>query len=500
MQHSHPKQGLSLLIILFALLGIALIWYCTVWGAGLMDDSYMYINSAQNLASGNGLRWMGGDGRLYPLTHFPPLFSIILAGMQWIGLPALSAARVVNALAFGMNLLLVGILIGRFTHWHWAVILGSLLFLSSDVLIEAHAWAMSEPLFLCLYLGSVIMMLAYLERPATKWLVGAGIFLGISFLARYVGIAFILAAMLTILLVKNIPSKRRWKDLFSFSMVSLLPVIFWVGYTIFVIGSPTDRTFDFYLITTKQILRTFNTMLAWFIPGRLVNEYEIFWLIAIAVGLFLLWFFNHKRGSSSNESSNLEYRFSIYLYLILQFICYIPIIFLSKSFFDPLTPLNNRILLPLLPVTIVSLMKILSHLWNNGGQIRRIILAVCCLGLLGMYGYRTYLLVPRLHNSGLGFARKSMHTSPMLAALRTYPETPLYSNSPYAITMWTGLPAYGIANLDDMRQHMANEGALLVVFNAVSLDLYDTNLPDLTQGLEMVNEYRDGAIYRLESQ
>lgn len=459
----------------------------------------MYINSAQNLSAGNGLRWLGGDGELKPLTHFPPLFSLILAGLQWVGIQAVLAAREVNTLAFGVNLFLSGILIERLTRSRWLAILGCLLFISSDVLIEAHAWAMSEPLFLTLYLGSVIFMLHYLERPAVKWIIGAGVLLGFSFLTRYVGVAFILASMLTILFARSIPKIRRWKDLLVFAGVNLLPVTAWVAYTSLAIGSPTDRTFDLYMITSKQILRTFNTMLAWFIPGRLVNGFEVIWLVALLAGGIVLWLFSRARNQNPQSASNSDSRFSIYLFFALQFFCYLPSIFLSKSFFDPLTPLNNRIFLPLLPISIVLLMQLLAYLWKGGGQARRILLTACCLVLLGTYGYRAFLLVPDLHASGLGFARKSMHTSPMLEALRTSPETPLYSNSPYAITMWTGHPAYGIPDVDIMRQRMADEGARLVVFDAVSLDLYDTNLIDLTQGLEMVDEYRDGAIYRLNS-
>ncbi len=464
-----------------------------------MDDSFRYIISAQNLVAGNGLRWLAGDGKLYPLTHFPPLFSLTLALFEWMGINAISAARVVNTLAFGVNLFLSGVLIKHITRSRLMAFLGCILILSSDVLIEAHAWAMSEPLFLSLYLGSVILMVHYLERPALKWTVGTAVLLGLSFLTRYVGVAFIIATMLTMIFALEIPKARRWKDLLTFAVISLLPVVGWVTYTLLAIGSPTDRTFDLYLITTKQILRTFNTVLVWFIPGRLVNGYEVIWLVALAAGGFSLWFFTRKQIQSKQSATGFASRFSTYLFFALQFVCYIPIIFLSKSFFDPLTPLNNRILLPLLPISLMLVMQLLAHLWNSGGQFRHVILTGCALILLGTYAYRAALLVPRLHETGLGFARKSMHTSPILAAVRAMPQTPLFSNSPAAITMWTGLPAYGIPTLDEMRQRMANEGALLVVFDAVSLDLYNTNLIDLTQGLEMVEQYRDGAIYRWNS-
>ncbi|MBN1537167.1 MAG: glycosyltransferase family 39 protein [Anaerolineales bacterium] len=484
-------------MLVLAILGIALIWYCTRWGAGLMDDSFMYINSAQNLVSGNGLRWLGGDGELNPLTHFPPLFSLTLAAGDWFGLEAKSAARVVNTLVFGINLLITGVFVERLTHSQWLAVLGSLLFFTSDVLIEAHAWAMSEPLFLCLYLGSVILVVRYLEQPSIKWIMYAGVLLGLSFLTRYIGIAFIFAAILILIVSRSIPGSRRWKDLLAFMITSLLPVIAWVAYTVFAIGSITDRKFAFYSITLKQVLRTFNTILAWFIPGRLVNGYEIVWIIAILVGGILLWLrtgVHHEKRFSLSKANT---RFLIYLFLTFQFLCYIPIIFLSKAFFDPLTPLNNRILLPLLPVSIVLLLQFVFYLWNSGGQAVRIGVAACALILLGMYGYRAMILVPRLHENGLGFARKSMHTSPTMEALRVSPQTLLFSNSPAAITMWTGLPAYGIPNVDMMRQRIAAEGGLLVVFDAVSLDLYDTNLADLTQGFEVVDQYRDGTIYKL---
>ncbi len=110
------KWPVTAVFLLIGAAGTALLWYCTRWGAGLIDDAFIYITSAQNLAAGRGLVWPWGEGQLLPLTHYPPMFPLSLAAFELLGVNAVFAARLLNAAAFGGSLVLAGVLARRATR------------------------------------------------------------------------------------------------------------------------------------------------------------------------------------------------------------------------------------------------------------------------------------------------------------------------------------------------------------------------------------------------
>ncbi len=80
------------------------------YGAGVSSDSTKYLSVAQNLLAGNGLY----DHRGGPLLAWPPLYSIILAGLSLLtGLDVFVAGWYFNVFVFGLNLFLSGVILYR---------------------------------------------------------------------------------------------------------------------------------------------------------------------------------------------------------------------------------------------------------------------------------------------------------------------------------------------------------------------------------------------------
>src|SRR5690349_15031267 len=150
-------------LILVALSGMFLIIQATPNGLGLSDDSIAYIAGARSMAAGEGYReaWLASD---QPVTHFPPVFSSVLAFFGMLGMDPLRAARWVNALLFGLNAALLGILGWRMTTSLTAGVVLAALFVTSGELFSVHAVAMSEPLFIFLSLLAFWMFDLYFER------------------------------------------------------------------------------------------------------------------------------------------------------------------------------------------------------------------------------------------------------------------------------------------------------------------------------------------------
>src|SRR3972149_2455737 len=156
MNARHPLFASFLILSLLALSGTFLILYATPQGMGLFDDSIAYIAGARSILSGQGYReaWLASN---QPVTHFPPGFSSMLAFFGLFVLYPLRGTRFVNALMFGLNAALLGILAWRMTPSLSAGLILSALFVASGEMLQVHAVAMSEPLFIFLSLLSLWM-------------------------------------------------------------------------------------------------------------------------------------------------------------------------------------------------------------------------------------------------------------------------------------------------------------------------------------------------------
>ena len=183
-------------LVLFIAIGMFLVWYSTVWGAGLISDSFQYAATARNLAHGNGFTLPYGDGELIPMTKYAPMFSILLAGLELIGVSAIVGARILNILLFGVNIVLMFLSVKKLTRSDIFSLLPSLLFTLSFVTVEVHTWALSEPLYICLSLLSFLFLQNHFEQAKVNWLLLAALTTSLAFLTRYVGFSLVISIIL----------------------------------------------------------------------------------------------------------------------------------------------------------------------------------------------------------------------------------------------------------------------------------------------------------------
>src|SRR5215211_7081564 len=95
-----------LAVIAMILCGVATAKY----GAGVSSDSTKYLSVAQSLLIGNGLY----DHKGAPLLSWPPLYSIILAGLSMLtGLDVFVAGWYFNVFLMGLNVFLSGVIFAR---------------------------------------------------------------------------------------------------------------------------------------------------------------------------------------------------------------------------------------------------------------------------------------------------------------------------------------------------------------------------------------------------
>ena len=206
------------MVSLVSLTGIIVVLYCTVWGAVLSDDSYHYISSARNLNAGGGFN-------LTP--HFGPVLPLLLSIGGLFDVDPLTAVRWVNAVLFGLNIFLVAWILRSQTNSPGFSLLGALLTLVVNTLIMVHTGAMSEALYISLFLmGFLVIATAYPKRSWNIPLV-AGLCFGLAAATRYIGVSLLIAGGIFWSTEAGKSSRERLRNAFWFSMVGVIPLLLW---------------------------------------------------------------------------------------------------------------------------------------------------------------------------------------------------------------------------------------------------------------------------------
>ncbi len=159
------------------------------YGAGVSSDSTKYLSVAQNVLAGNGLY----DHKGAPLLSWPPLYSILLAGLSLLtGLDVFIAGWYFNVFLLGLNVFLSGVIFHRvFSEKPLYAYLSSLFVFLSLSSLRIHATISSDPFYLTLTLGFLIAVDGYIKErsySAYAWMVICSV---LAPLHRYVGLAIV---------------------------------------------------------------------------------------------------------------------------------------------------------------------------------------------------------------------------------------------------------------------------------------------------------------------
>ena len=454
-----PRLVSFLVLGLMGAVGIFLVLRATPEGLGLSDDSVGYIAGARSILSGHGYReaWLASDGFV---THFPPAFSSLLAFIGMFGLDPLRGARFLNAVLFGLNTFLIGILGWRMTRSLpvvegegskstrvFSLVVGlvlAALFLTNASLLRVHSVAMSEPLFIFLSLLAFWMLDLYFERDAHwLWLVACGTLVGLAFLTRYAGLA-LLVTFLIVLLVEH----NGWRRRLVRAAIFLAAVLPWMaGWAIrneWVAGTTTNRDFLFHPITASNFDTALYNISIFLVPVEPWRR-ELFKIpglflaiVAILLCTLLYWTLHKVQVHFSNrerEGRPEIVAFSSGLYIF----GYLLAIFASMSFFDASTKFKDRILSPIYVSLLILLVLFGIWLWRR----RHAAALILAIFIFGMSIFGQFSTVTDLMKGGQGYASFQWYDSKTMAFLRALPpEIMIYTNQPGAVYLYTGRGAY----------------------------------------------------------
>ncbi len=281
-----------------ALIGMVLVWLATRWGAYLGDDSYYYIHPTRMALEGSGFS---------PSPFFAPGLPVVMLILGWLGADLIVGFRFLNIFLFGLNLVLVGLILRKMGLRLGFIIWGMMLIAVVDVFIEAHGHAMSEPLYLIFVLAAILTLLLYFDRRHWGWLAGSVLLAVAANLTRYAALPLVPTIVMVLLMFDHDRPDGREKSFLrrmllalGYGLAATLPLAVYLVRNRLVSGRLTRyESFSIPPLTQDRIRWFLYSIESWFIPGRFIKGREFLTgLFLVGVILLLMgtfWWLHKKR-------------------------------------------------------------------------------------------------------------------------------------------------------------------------------------------------------------
>lgn len=423
------------------------------YGAGVSSDATKYLSVAQNLLDGNGLY----DHKGGPLLAWPPLYSIILAGLSLLsGLDVFVVGWYLNVLLLGLNVFLSGIIFYRvFPEKPTYAYLGSLFVFLSISSLRIHANISSDPFYLTLTLGFLVAVEGYITRrsySAFAWMV---VFSALAPLQRYIGLAVTVTAGVVILIENRKSVRILLRDGLVLGLASILPIAWWIlVHNILTYGTLWGVGHQVIEVGTNTSL-ALTKMMHWFVPYLSflmpILTRPIIPLVVMALLLFLINRRSRENGRAWLESFRVPSIYPTMVYALVYFLA----LSLTVVTADHRDLFSDRYYVILLVPTAVLILftfdkLVLPHLSGSfqRGQIA-LILVFALWSVYPLYSFAEYLRESREVGEPSGanmFNNRTYREMEIVAEMQKIrqeqPEAPFYSNYSDAVWFYTRRPVF----------------------------------------------------------
>ncbi|TFH33813.1 MAG: hypothetical protein E4G99_10785 [Anaerolineales bacterium] len=527
----------TVLIIVLSLLGGLAVYYAMAWGPWAYSDGVGYIVSTRNMINGIGLGLVKPSGIFEPLVSHPPLYPLTLAVTNLFTHDLFQAGRWLDAASFTLFILVSGLLILRLTGSGWVATTSASLLVITPALLLAFSSAMAEPLFILFSFTSTLLLLSHFQNPRRPTWLASTLLAGLGIIARYPAASFLLANLILILVDRSNSLRKRLRSATGYGTIALAPLaFFWLwSFTVRSAGSPKALTAQLDLINKLQIFirRTAEVVWTWkpispeviTIAKRLAGHMEsieivavIFFSLLLISGLALLGFRSRSDAEIKRDPSGVRQLAVAFTLVIASYVVFFLVIYFISY---PTPDIDTRILLPVQVASVLLIIvvsQVIIEHWRQFKWVRGV------LGMIMLIFGAGYLvlatdIVTGQHRTGLGYTAKAWRESKTLVAIDDLPPgTPLISNEPIPIMlyydMWPDeldvlnptvpmntITAFGTGN--SRAEVRFREGhAVLILFDnflgqlrSIYGDQADQNQAAFTQGLELIFEGSDGAMY-----
>jgi hypothetical protein len=483
-------------------------------GPGLDPDALQYMGAAESVAAHLEYRvpitsWSSADSSA-PLAHFPPGYSTALAIPVRLGMTPPQAARLVEALAAGITVSTLVLLVGSATTPLAGILLAVALF-ATAAMHEVHVSVLSEPLFLaCLALTLAAMTWAP-DRPLR-----AGIPAALGALTRYAGVALIGAVVLWQLL-QRAPLATRLRR----AVLALLPALLLQGVWVLRTrrtagGTSAIRHFALYGDIGPTLRQGATTLRDWLIPdpdawgeaepipyrGRLALAAGVVLLALVTLGVREAWRASRPSAERGDEEIARLDAWRLIAACGVLLVCYLGMIVVSRLVADANIPFDERILSPCLLLMMTIAATTLALWWRaTRSVLARVVVCGALLTWWAASASVTHDNAKYALDWGSDLAGQQWRRSEVLEWARTSgAHHPLYTNWPAAVYFHLHRPSHEIPRRDDARALAAFPDTLRVrdgrvlAFTVPGEDLVTPESLVRQRGLRVVAKLRDGVV------
>ena len=255
-----------------------------------------------------------------PEIHFPPGYPCLLALAGAIDAASLARAGFLQAALMALNVLLLALVASRVARVPRAGAIAAWLLVAATPILDVHAMVWSEGAFIALVLAAIGLAAAAFDTGRFGLWAGCGLCVGLGILTRYAGVTLVPAFLFAIARHREWPRRPRVQAAGVLAAAAIVLPAAWLLRNTWLGGAPTDRPLAFHALDAGHL--------------RI--------LAPLALALAAAAFIARRRSAGIRLA-------------VAAAVSYVSLVTLSIVAFDADTPLDTRILVPLLPLALVTI-------------------------------------------------------------------------------------------------------------------------------------------------
>ncbi len=509
----------TLFLIAIALLAMGLVLARQItYGPALHWDSADYLGAARGLLDGDGLihYWNKDVAHQSSLYEFwPPFFPMLLAASSLGVFDPQDVAGPLNAVCFGLTVLVAGHWLHQHLRLRFLRIWGCLALALALPLAWIASWAMSEAPFILFTTLALTRTSAFLREPRRSTLLWAAVFTALAWLTRYMGIAVVITVALMLLAQRDTPLTGKVRRTIGYGLIASLPLVLYLVRNTIALGSVTtnSQSVDYSLLDI--LARTAFYLGGWigiFMQESVVAETArvilgIILVLSVCIGIVWL----HRSEEEKNEWYPI---YPLAIFPLLFYLLHVLAMFGGNTYHG----VSERHLLPMyIPLLLVVLVLSdefycrFQKKFNSRFNSRSISphAYVAMLLLSGWTCYNIYLSVTEIMHVNFQGNQESYQEgtyaeSEVLDFINEIRDREVYGNFPDVVVYFhTGQTSgyFGIPNSYDQLMNQidhARDGSHLLYSSEVEF-FADYNINDVQEMTEMeiVEVFSDGIVFRI---